>query len=238
VAVIATPGTAVSIAAKAATTTIPIVFGAGEDPVKLGLVASLARPGGNATGINDFGGEVTAKRLGLLHELVPKAVRVAVLVNPANAPNTETTLRDAKEAASSIGLQIDVLNATTIGDIDAVFATLASERPDALFVAPDAFFASHRVQLANLAAQKRIPTIYSNRDYVTAGGLMSYGTDFATTCRQVGVYTGSILKGAKPADLPVAQSTKFEFVINLKTARALGIEVPLPLLGHADEVIE
>jgi putative ABC transport system substrate-binding protein len=239
VAVIAAPGsTPTALAAKAATATIPIVFSVAEDPVTLGLVASVTRPGGNATGINFFVQEMDAERLGLLRKLVPRAVRVAVLVNPANARNTETTLRDAKEAASSIGLQIDVLNATTIGDIDAVFATLASERPDALFVAPDAFFASHRVQLANLAAQKRIPTIYSNRDYVTAGGLMSYGTDFATTCRQVGVYTGSILKGAKPADLPVAQSTKFEFVINLKTARALGIEVPLPLLGHADEVIE
>jgi putative ABC transport system substrate-binding protein len=179
-----------------------------------------------------------AKRLGLLHEVVPKAVRVAVLVNPTNAPNTEATLRDAKEAALSIGLQINVLNATTIGGIDAAFATLASDRPDALFVAPDAFFASHRVQLANLAAQEGIPTIYSNRDYVTVGGLMSYGTDFATTCRQVGVYTGNILKGAKPVDLPVEQSTKFEFVINLKAARALGIKVTPGLLATAEEVID
>jgi len=179
-----------------------------------------------------------AKRLGLLHELVPKAVRVAVLVNPANAPNTETTLRDAKEAAPAIGLQIHALNASTSSEIDAAFATFARERPDALFVAADAFFASHRVQLANLAARERIPAIYSNRDYVTAGGLMSYGTDLADTYRQVGVYTGSILKGAKPADLAVVQSTKFEFVINHQTARALNIEVPPGLLGLADEVVE
>ena len=239
VAVIATPGsTPAALAAKVATATIPIVFSVAEDPVTLGLVASLARPGGNATGIYFFVQEMDAKRLGLLRELVPQAVRVAVLVNPDNAPNTETTLRDTREVASSIGLQIDVLNATMIGEIDAAFASLASERPDALFVAPDAFFASHRVQLANLAAQKRIPTIYSNRDYVTAGGLMSYGTDFADTCRQVGVYTGNILKGAKPSDLTVMQSTKFEFVINLKTARALDIKVAPGLLAIANEVIE
>jgi putative ABC transport system substrate-binding protein len=239
VAVIATPGsTPAALAAKAATATIPIVFSVAEDPVTLGLVASLARPGGNATGIYFFVQEMDAKRLGLLRELVPQAVRVAVLVNPDNAPNTETTLRDTREVASSIGLQIDVLNATMIGEIDAAFASLASERPDALFVAPDAFFASHRVRLANLAAQKRIPTIYSNRDYVTAGGLMSYGTDFADTCRQVGVYTGNILKGAKPSDLTVMQSTKFEFVINLKTARALDIKVAPGLLAIANQVIE
>ncbi len=227
VTVIATTGsTPAALAAKAATATIPIVFSVAEDPVTLGLIASLARPEGNATGINFFIQEMDAKRLRLLHELVPKAVRVALLVNPANAPNLETTLRDAKEAASSIGLKLDVLNVTTIGEIDAVFATLPSERPDALLVAPDAFFASHRVRLANLAARERIPAIYSNRDYVTAGGLMSYGTDFANTCRQVGVYTGSILKDAKPADLAVMQSTKFEFVINLKTAPALGIDAP------------
>jgi putative ABC transport system substrate-binding protein len=239
VAVIAVPGnTPAALAAKVATATIPIVFSVAGDPVRLGLVASLTRPGGNATGINFFVQEMNAKRLALLRELVPKAARVAVLVNPTNFPNTETTLRDAKEAAPSIGLQINVLNATTSGEIDAAFATLASERPDALFVAPDAFFASHRVQLANLAARERIPTIYSNGDYVTVGGLMSYGTDFATTCRQVGVYTGNILRGAKPADLPVEQSTKFEFVINLKTARELDIAVLPGLLAIADEVIE
>ena len=213
VAVIATPASVPSaLAAKAATATIPIVFGVGEDPVRLGLVASLARPGGNATGINFFATEVMAKRLRLLHELVPKAVRVAVLVNPANAPIAETTLRDVQEAAPTIGLQIQILNATTIGEIDAAFATLARERPDALFVAADAFFTSRAVQFATLTARDRIPAAYSNRDYVAAGGLMSYGTDFADMFRQVGVYTGSILKGAKPADLPVLQSTKFEFV--------------------------
>jgi putative ABC transport system substrate-binding protein len=238
VAVIAVPGsTSAALAAKAATATVPIVFSVAEDPVTLGLVTSLTRPGGNATGINFFVQEMDAKRLGLLRELVPKAARVTVLVNPANAPNTETTLRDAKEAAPSIGLQINVPNAATIGEIDAAFATLASDRPDALFVAPDAFFASHRVQLANLAARERIPTIYSNRDYVTVGGLMSYGTDFAATYRQVGVYTGSILKGVKPADLPVVPLTKFELVINLRTARALDIEVPPGVRAIADEVI-
>ena len=239
VAVIATPGSiAAALAAKAATATIPIVFGVAEDPVQLGLVASLARPGGNATGINFFVQEVVAKRLRLLHDLVPKAVRIAVLVNPANASTTETTLREVQEAAPTIGLQIQILNATTIGEIDAAFATLARERPDALFVAPDAFFTSRRVQFATLTARDRIPAAYANRDLVAAGGLMSYGTDLADMFHQVGVYTGNILKGAKPADLPVLQSTKFEFVINLQTARALGIEVPPGVLSIADEVIE
>ena len=227
VAVIATPGiTPAALAAKAATATIPIVFGVAEDPVRLGLVASLARPGGNATGINFFFSEVAAKRLRLLHDLVPKAVRVAVLVNPANASTAETTLREVQEAAPTIGLQIQILNASTIGEIDAAFATLARERPDALFVAPDAFFTSRRVQFATLTARDKIPAAYANRDFVAAGGLMSYGTDLADMFHQVGIYTGNILKGAKPADLPVLQSTKFEFVINLQTARALGIEVP------------
>jgi putative ABC transport system substrate-binding protein len=239
VAVIATPGsTTAAIAAKAATTTIPIVFGVSEDPVKLGLVASLARPGGNATGINQFNGEVAAKRLGLLHELVPAAVRVAVLLNPTNATNAETTLRDVQEAARSMGLQIHVLNAGTSREIDAAFAALARERPDALFVGPDEFFTSRRVQFVTLTARDRIPAAYGNREIVAAGGLMSYGTDLADAFRQVGVYAGSILKGVKPADLPVAQSTKFELLINLQTARALGIDVPPLLLAHADEVIE
>jgi putative ABC transport system substrate-binding protein len=239
VAVIATPGNNVaSLAAKAATATIPIVFGVAQDPVELGLVASLAQPGGNATGINFFQQEVAAKRLRLLHDLVPKAVRVALLVNPANASTAETTLREVQEAAPTIGLQIQIINATTISEIDAAFATLARERPDALFVAPDAFFASRRGQFAILAAREKIPTAYTNRDYVAAGGLMSYGTDLADTWHQVGVYTGNILKGAKPADLPVLQSTKFVFAINLQTARALGIEVPNALLLVADEVIE
>ena len=239
VAVIATPGnTPGSVVAKATTATIPIVFGVGADPVKLGLVASLARPGGNATGTNFFSSEVNAKRLRLLHDLVPKAVRVAVLVNSADAVLTEIALRAVQDAAPSIGLQIQILNASTIGEIDAAFATIARERPDALFVAPDALFTLRRGQLAILTARERIPAAYALRDLVVAGGLMSYGTDFADSFRQVGVYTGSILKGAKPADLPVLQSTKFEFVINLQTARALGIEVPSGVLAIADEVIE
>ena len=236
VAVIATPGNVPSIAAKAATATIPIVFGVGNDPVKLGLVASLARPGGNATGINFFVTEVVAKRLRLLHDLVPKAVRIAVLVNPKNA--SVTTLREVQEAAPTIGFQIQILNARTIGEIDAVFATLARERPDALFVAGDAFFLDRRVQFVTLTARDRIPATYSVRELVTAGGLMSYGPDLADAVHHIGVYTGSILKGAKPADLPVVQSTKLELVINLQTARALGIEVPLYLQQIADEVIE
>jgi putative ABC transport system substrate-binding protein len=239
VAVIATPGDITALtAAKAATATIPIVFGVGEDPVKLGLVASLARPGGNATGINSFSGEVVAKRLALLHELVPKAVRVAVLVNPANGPIAETTLREVQEAARVIGLQIHVLNASTSGEIDAAFAALARELPDCLFVAPDLFFTSRYVQIATLAAAVRIATSYSLREFVVAGGLMSYGTDNADRWRQTGVYTGKILNGAKPADLPVLQPTKFELVINLTTAKALGLTIPETLLATADEVIQ
>jgi putative ABC transport system substrate-binding protein len=231
-------GNLAALAAKAATTTIPIVFGVGEDPVKLGLVASLARPGGNATGVNIFASEVEAKLLGLLHDLVPKAVRIAVLVNPANVPTAEATLREIPEAARTIGLQIQVLNASTGREIEEAFATLVRDRADALFVAPDLFFQSRRVQLATLAARHAIPTAYGVREYVEAGGLMSYGTDIPDTFRQEGVYIGQILKGAKPADLPVLQSTKFEFVINLQTARALGIEVSNSLQLLADEVIE
>jgi putative ABC transport system substrate-binding protein len=238
VAVIATPSSApAALAAKAATATIPIVFGVAQDPVQLGLVASLARPGSNATGINFFLQEVVVKRLRLLHDLVPKAVRIAVLVNRGNASTVES-LRDVQQAASTMGLQIQILNATTIGEIDAAFATFARERSDALFVAPDAFFTSRRGQFATLTAVNKIPATYANHDFVAAGGLMSYGTDIADGFHQVGVYTGSILKGAKPADLPVVQSTKFEFVINLQTARALGIEVPPSVLSIADEVIE
>jgi putative ABC transport system substrate-binding protein len=239
VAVIVTPGTSqIALAAKAATTTIPIVFGEGVDPVQLGLVTSLARPGGNVTGVNYLVDEVVAKRLRLLHDLVPKAVRIAVLLNPTNASTAKLTLRAVQEAASSLGLQISALNASTIGEIDAVFASFARERPDALFVAPDAFFAGRRGQFATLTARERVPSAYAISELVEAGGLMSYGTDIAEAFHQVGVYTGRILKGEKPADLPVLQSTKFAFVINIQTARALGIEVPLGLLSIADEVIE
>jgi putative ABC transport system substrate-binding protein len=239
VAVIATiNSTAGAIAAKAATTTIPIVFAIGEDPVKLGLVASFARPGGNATGVNNFLQEATAKRLGLLHELVPKAVRFAVLVNPANAAVTEFTLRGVQEPARVIGLQIQVLNATTIGEVDAAFASLAHDRADALFVAPDAFLNSRGLQIINLAARDRIPAAYSGRGTVAAGGLMSYGSDSADTNRQLGVYFGKILNGANPADLPVVQPTKFLFVVNLKTAKTLGLTIPETLLATADEVIQ
>jgi len=238
VAVIAPSGNNIARAAKTATATIPIVFGVGEDPVKLGLVASLARPGGNATGINFFNNEVVAKRLRLLHDLVPKAVRVAVLVNPANAPTAESTLREVQKAASILGLQIQILNASTIGEIDAAFDTLAHERLDVLFVGGDAFFVTRAVKFATLTARDGISATFSIRDYVAAGGLMSYGTDLADMFHQVGVYTGSILKGAKPAELPVLQSTKFEFVINLHTAHELRIEVPPAVLSIADEVIE
>jgi putative tryptophan/tyrosine transport system substrate-binding protein len=239
VAVIATlGGQPAAIAAKAATSTIPIVFGVGEDPVRLGLVASLARPGGNATGMNFLNNETLSRRLALLHELVPKAVRVAVLVNPANATIAETTLRGTQEAAGVLGLQLDVLNASTAREIDAAFDALSQDKADALFVAGDGLFADRRVQFATLAARDRIPAAFANRDHVTAGGLMSYGTNIADMYRQVGAYSGYILKGAKPTDLPVVQPTKFEFVLNLQSARALGLEVPPTLLAIADEVIE
>jgi putative tryptophan/tyrosine transport system substrate-binding protein len=239
VSVIATPGSDITApAAKAATATIPIVFGVAQDPVKLGLVASLNRPGGNATGVNFLVGEVVAKRLGLLYELVPKAVRVAVLLNPANTNSAEQTLRQIQETASIARLQTFVFNASTSREIEAAFAMLAGERPDALFVAGDAFFLSRRVQFATLAAHHRIPVAYADRDVVAVGGLMSYGTDLRDMYRQVGAYTGNILKGAKPSDLPVMQSTKFEFAINLQTARLLGLEVPETLLATADEVIQ
>ena len=239
VAAIATIGTPhVALAAKAATATIPVVFAEGIDPVELGLVPSLAQPGGNVTGIYFLVTETTAKRLRLLHELVPKAVRVAVLLNPANASVVRTTSRDAQGAAPSMGLNIQILNASTIGEIDAAFATLVRERADALFVDGDALFLSRRQQFVTLTARDRIPAAYSQRDYVEAGGLMSYGTSIVDSHRQVGVYTGKILKGAKPADLPVLQSTKFEFAINLQMARALGIEVPPGLISIADDVFE
>jgi putative ABC transport system substrate-binding protein len=237
VAVISTFANAPALAAKAATT-IPIVFGVGQDPVRMGLVASLARSGSNATGTNFFNQESVAKRLGLLHDLVPKAVRIAVLVNPANPSAIESTLREIPEAARALGLQIAVLNASTGREIEAAFSTLVRDRADAPFVAPDGFFTGRPVQFATLAAHHRIPAAYTQRDFVEAGGLMSYGTDIPGMYRQVGVYTGQILKGAKPDELPVQQSTKFEFVINLQTARALGLEVSNSLQLLADEVIE
>jgi len=239
VSVIATPGSAAAaLAAKAAAQTIPIVFGVAEDPVKLGLVASLARPGGNVTGINYFAAEVTAKRLGLLHELLPAAARIAVLVNPANVTAASSTRADAELAARADGLQTQLYEASTSQDIETAFATLVRQRPDALFVAPDAFFISRRVQLTALAARHALPAAYVDREFVEAGGLMSYGTDVADMYRQVAGYAGRILKGAKPADLPVVQATKFELVINLQTAKLLGLEVPPMLLARADEVIE
>jgi putative tryptophan/tyrosine transport system substrate-binding protein len=238
VSVIVTVNTAAALAAKAATATIPIAFAVGQDPVGLGLVASLARPGSNATGINLFSDEVGTKRIALLHELVPRAVRIAVLVNPANATTAEAALRDAQKAASTFGLQIHVFNASTTGEIDAAFAAIQREHLDSLFVAPDSFFSSRRVQFVTLAARDRIPVAYSDREIVAAGGLMSYATSLSEWYRQVGTYTGNILKGAKPADLPVVQSTKFEFVINLKTAKTLGLTVPETLLVQADEVIQ
>jgi putative ABC transport system substrate-binding protein len=238
VAVIATFGGVATFAAKAATTTIPIVFITGDDPVRQGLVASLARPGGNLTGINFFSSELTAKRLELLREQVPGAVRVAVIVNPAGGSDAETTLRDVEPAARAMGLQIQVLNATTSREINAAFATFAHERPDALFVGASPFFTARRVQLVHLASFHRLPATYSSREYVEAGGLMSYGSNVADAWRQAGVYAGRILKVAKPADLPVAQASKFELVINAETARMLGQTVPPTLLSIADEVIE
>jgi len=239
VAVIAaTGGLDSALAAKTATTTIPIVFSVTEDPVRLGLVASLARPGGNMTGVNLVVGELTAKRLALLRELVPGAVRVAVLVNPANTVNAETTLRDVEPAARAMGLQIKVLKASTSREVEAAFATFVRERPDALLVGGDPFFRARRVQLANLASHHSIPATYALRDYAEAGGLMSYGSNLTDSYRQIGHYVGRILKGEKPADLPVVQASKFELVINAQTARLLGLTVPPQLLATADEVIE
>jgi putative tryptophan/tyrosine transport system substrate-binding protein len=228
----------VALAAKAAATTLPIVFVTAEDPVRLGLVASLARPGGNLTGVNLFIGELVSKRLEVLRELVPAATRLAVLVNPANTANTESPLRDVEPAARGIGLQIQVLNASKSHDINSAFDTIARERSDALFVSADPFFTSRRVQLANLASHHSIPATYAVREITEVGGLMSYGSNIADALRQVGIYTGRILKGAKPADLPVLQASKFELVINAETARMLGLTVPPTLLARADEVIE
>jgi putative tryptophan/tyrosine transport system substrate-binding protein len=231
----ATGGNVSTLAAKAATATIPIVFTVPEDPVRLGLVASLARPGGNATGINFFSGELAAKRLGLLRELVPAAARVALLIDPATM---DSILEDAKTAARTMGLQIQVVHASTSGDIEAAFASFGRERPDALLVGGGAFLFSRRIQLALLAARYAVPASYGSREYPEIGGLMSYGTSLTDAYRQVGVYAGRVLKGAKAADLPVLQATKFELVINHPAAKALGLEVPPTLFARADEVIE
>ena len=236
--IVATGGPASALAAKAATTRIPVVFEVAQDPVKLGLVASLARPGGNVTGINFFSGELAAKRLELLHELVPGAARLAVLVNPSNAPNTEITLKDVQAAAGSIGLQIQIVRAGANSEINAAFATILHEGADALFVGQDGFFNSRRVQLTHLASRHALPAVYGGRDFVVAGGLMSYGSNITDAYRQVGSYTGRILKGAKAADLPVVQASKFELVINAQTAKLLELTIPPSLLALADEVIE
>jgi putative tryptophan/tyrosine transport system substrate-binding protein len=237
-AIIASGGIAAILAAKAATATIPVIFIVSEDPVRLGLVKSLARPEGNLTGINFYNSELVAKQLELLRELVPQAAAVAAFANPASTNTFEITLRDIGPAARAMGLQIKLLRASTSREIDAAFAGLASERPDALFVGNDAFFNSRRVQLVQLAAHHKLPAIYSGREYSEIGGLMSYGTSITDAFRQVGIYAGRVLKGAKPSDLPVLQSSKFELVINHQTARNLGLTVPDKLLVAADEVIE
>ena len=239
VAVIASPGfPSGALAAKAATTTTPIVFGVGDDPVKLGLVSSLARPGGNVTGINFLVHEVVAKRLSLLRELLPKASRIAVVVNPGNASASETTLREAREAASTLGMQILVFNASAPEEIDSAFGAMAREGAEAAMIGGDGFLNGRRGQIAMLAVREKMPIIAAPRETAQAGGLMSYGANVPDMFRQTGIYAGSIVKGVKPADLPVMQSTKIVFAINLQTARALGIEVPPTLLARADEVFE
>jgi putative ABC transport system substrate-binding protein len=237
VAIIVAAPTPAALAAKTATATIPIVFSAAGDPVKLGLVGSLARPGGNATGVNFFQAELGAKQLGLLHELVPTAARIGLLVNPANA-NVEGVTQDVTAAAAVFGVRIDIVQARDSREIEAAFATLVRNKADALLVGADSFFFNRRLQLATLATRHAIPAIYFVRELAEAGGLMSYGTSVTDVYRQLGVYTGHILKGAKPAELPVVQSTKFELVINLPTARALGLIIPPGVLAIADEVIE
>jgi putative ABC transport system substrate-binding protein len=239
VAVIATPqSTAATVAAKAATSTIPIVFSTGADPVKMGLVASLNRPGGNATGISDIGVELGAKRLGILLELLPRAARFALLVNPDNPFITEPFVTELRTAGSAMGREIEVAAARTSTDIDSAFATFAKRRPDAFLISPEALFVARRVQLTTLATRHAIPALYHRRELVEAGGLMSYGSDLAEQFRQTGFSAGRILKGEKPAEMPVQLPTRFEFVINLQTARALDIEIPATLLARADDVIE
>jgi putative tryptophan/tyrosine transport system substrate-binding protein len=238
VAVIVALGPAAAIAAKNATATIPIVFGVGNDPVKLGLVSSLARPGGNTTGINFFAQEAISKRLGLLHELVPKASRVAILINPKNIASAEVTLQEVRNAGLQIGLPIDVLNASTGPEIEEAFAALVRDRIEALIVQGDGYFTDRRVQFATLGTRHGIAAAFTNRAFVEVGGLMSYGASIADAFRHMGAYTGQVLKGAKPADLPVVQPTKFEFVINMQTARTLGLNVPETLLVTVDEVIQ
>jgi putative ABC transport system substrate-binding protein len=236
--IVTTGGTPPALAAMAATKTIPIVFLVGQDPVRLGLVTSLARPSGNLTGINLFANELEAKRMGLLRELVPRAARVTVLVNPTDLPNAEATLQDVGAAAGAIGLKIQVLKVGTSSEIDAAFEKIGHEPPDALFIGASAFLNVRRVQLVQLAAFHRLPAMYGLREYAETGGLISYGPDVVDAFRLWGTYAGRILKGAKPTDLPVMQASKFELVINHQTARMLRLDVPPTLLARADEVIE
>jgi putative tryptophan/tyrosine transport system substrate-binding protein len=238
VSVIAATSTPAAVAAKAATTTIPIVFEIGSDPIQLGLVASLSRPGGNITGATQLVQEVTPKMLELLHELLPTAHVMALLVNPTSPALAQTNTSKVLAAAHTLGLELHVLNASSERDFDGVFARLIELRAGGLVIGAEAFFTSHSEQLAALAAHYGVPTIYKGREFAAAGGLMSYGSDITDSYRLAGIYTGRVLKGAKPADLPVQQATKIELYINLKTARALGINVPLPVSGRADEVFE